>query len=232
MKQGNESKVMKFKVGDIVKIARYNEELDLWWPKSTVGMVVTIADITEDGNYCTENGYIYSGTEMELVKVEESKLNVKDYVKVIGPSGITASSWNEGHTDEDIGKNLHIKCVFGGKPCLYKCTDDKLYYRNELELIKSSTKKYKFTEPEDILLSQAELQFLVKILSKRLDVMEMNIGSYKDMAEYLWDNADKEEEQGEQFFEQLNSCKDSLRKKKKSYGKLASIQRKLKKQMS
>ena len=71
----------KFKIGDKVKVHHYNDEIDMRWPKSSIGEVFTISDIVEDdGSFCVsgESSYAYDESELELVEAYKEPQKQKE----------------------------------------------------------------------------------------------------------------------------------------------------------
>lgn len=114
----------------------------------------------------------------------------------------------------------------------YYCSDGGTYSESELEITDLPSSDVIEEQPEDIQLSQAELQFLVKYLASGLSLLSANTDYHKRESSRHWKNCNKESGLPEHSFNMLNIHKDYLKADKNRFNKLASIQRKLKKQMS
>lgn len=132
---------------------------------------------------------------------------------------------------ENVGKVTTIITPVG-ESC-YSCADGNVYHESQIgytDLLSDDVIYEK--QPEDILLSQAELQFLVKYLSSDINSNESGIKYHKDEASEFWKLSDVNNINTIEDFRNLNYNKTTVRYLKALNGKLASIQRKLKKQMS
>ena len=147
---------------------------------------------------------------------KEVGFKVGDMVKILKYSQEKDMRWDE-ITVGDIGKVLYITNEGN-----YELDNEFIYAAEELAL---ATRK----QPKPDNLSQAELQFLTKVLSVGLREYSSSIKDLKEDIDSLW-NACDGTEGTTNVFNCLNAHKDDLKASKALYKKLSEIQRKLKKQ--